>query len=255
MNAINYVDGAANRIVETGAAWVSAANKHVLAEKLGLSIVERLQAALDSDKHASLVVSGGSTPAPVFSYLSNIDIDWSKVTVTLADERWVAPGHADSNETLVRDTLMVNHAASAKFVSLYRGPAESAPALAEATAELDLMAKPFTVVILGMGNDGHTASLFPDAPASELASAMALDNTELVSFMHPPSVAQTRITLNRAALLNSMHRYLHMTGEQKCEVLYEALGAGPERSYVVGMAPVTSLLLEEPESVSVYWSP
>jgi 6-phosphogluconolactonase len=255
MTSNDYVSDAKNRVTSAGLRWSEAVDKEALAHMLSDDIVGRLQAAIDSGAGASLVVSGGSTPAPVFACLSEADIDWSQIKVTLADERWVPPGHPDSNESLVRDTLLVKKAAFAQFVSLYRDGISPELAVAEVAIDLKQMASPFTVVILGMGNDGHTASLFPDAPGAQLSRAMDLHNVEGLALMHPASVSQTRITLTRRALLNANHRYLHITGEQKCQVLYDAIGDRPREGYRDGMAPVSGLLLESPESASVFWSP
>ena len=246
---------AKNRVTSAGMHWAEAADKSALAQLLSDAIVQRLQAAITSKQAASLVVSGGSTPAPVFTCLSEADIEWSKVKVTLADERWVPPGDPDSNESLVRDTLLVKKASSAQFVSLFRDGISSELAVAEVAKDLQTMATPFTAVILGMGNDGHTASLFPDAPGAQLSRAMDLHNVESLALMHPASVSQTRITLTRRALLDSEHRYLHITGDQKCQVLYDAIGSSPSEGYIDGMAPVSGLLLESPTSASVYWCP
>lgn len=255
MTSNEYISYAKNRVTSAGLRWSEATDKEALAHMLSDDIVGRLQAAISSGKGASLVVSGGSTPAPVFACLSDADIDWSRVKVTLADERWVPPGHSDSNESFVRDTLLVNKAASAQFVSLYRDGISPELAVTEVAIDLKQMAIPFTAVILGMGNDGHTASLFPDAPGAQLSRAMDLNNTEGLALMHPASVSQTRITLTRRALMNANHRYLHITGEQKCQVLYDAIGDTPGEGYRDGMAPVSGLLLESPESASVFWSP
>jgi len=150
---------------------------------------------------------------------------------------------------------MVNKAASARFVSLYVADTETDAACRLVTNNLNNMATPFSAVVLGMGNDGHTASLFPDAPAAELTSAMDLQSSDTVSMMHPPSVTQDRITLTRAALLNASHRYLHMTGDGKCQVLHDALQDMSASQYQAGDAPITGLIVEKPELMSVFWSP
>jgi 6-phosphogluconolactonase len=261
MASSNISSNAKIRVESTGIQWNEASDKEALAVVLADAIAKQLQVAIDSGSQsgskagASLVVSGGSTPAPVFARLCESDIDWSQVKVTLADERWVPPGHADSNESLVRDTLLVKKASAAEFVSLYRDGISPEQALTEVAHDLNKMASPFTVVILGMGNDGHTASLFPDAPGAQLSGAMDLNSSESVAIMHPASVPQTRITLTRRALLNARHRILHITGEQKSQVLYDAIGDSPNNGYRDGMAPISGLLLESPESVSVFWSP
>lgn len=239
----------------SGLHWEESADRDSLAQKLSDAIVDRLHRAVETSHAASLVVSGGSTPAPLFACLSSADIDWSRVQVTLADERWVAPGHPDSNESLVRRTLLVNKAASAEFVPLYRENLTPEAAVQSVGNDVQSMQHPFTVVILGMGNDGHTASLFPDAPADELSRAMAMDSRDILVVMHPPSQPLTRLSLTRAALLDAEHRYLHITGEDKLAVLNEALRAAPEGRYVAGAAPITGLLDQQLDAASVYWAP
>jgi 6-phosphogluconolactonase len=156
MTSNEHVRRAKNRVTSAGIHWSEAADKEALAVMLSDAILKRLQAAIESGAGASLVVSGGSTPAPVFACLSEADIDWSKVRVTLADERWVPPGHPDSNESLVRDTLLIRKASAAQFVSLFRDGITPELAVAEVAIDLQRMTHPFTAVILGMGNDGHT---------------------------------------------------------------------------------------------------
>lgn len=263
----------ARRLCElSGVAWCEAQDSSTLAAQLADAIAKQLQSRIDVSGAASLVVSGGSTPAPVFKRLSEKDIDWHCVNVTLADERWVDLKHQDSNEALVRSMLLVDKAAEAGFVSLYR-PGMS-PELALGTVAKDVLAmrQPFTVVILGMGGDGHTASLFPDAPVSELQAAMDIDSAATAAVLHPPSVEQTRITLSRAALLHAEHRVLHITGESKRQVLVDALlkssamaedpnldvlvatGQWVAGDYSHGMKPVIGLITRKPQAMSVYWS-
>lgn len=242
-------------IEQAGLHWHEEPSANELAQSLGRAVAERLQLALKHAGVASLVVSGGSTPAPVLRYLAGVDIDWSGVCVTLADERWVPPAHPDSNETLVRDTLLQDKASSARFIALYREGLSDEQVLQHVAADVQGMHQPFSVVMLGMGGDGHTASLFPDAPSQELSAAMALDNDETVAFLHPASVSQRRISLTRACLLNSEHRFLHITGAGKRTVLLDALAACNGQSYQPGNAPVTGLLTEQPENVSIFWSP
>ena len=243
-----------------GIAWHQENDANTLAQKLSRTIADKLQAQIETDGAASLVVSGGSTPAPVFSCLSQTDLDWSRVTVTLADERWVPPGHKDSNESLVRNLLLVDKASAAAFVSLYRDGYSAADSIAIVAKDIAAMPQPFTVTILGMGGDGHTASLFPDASAQQLDPAMALDNTDVLAVLSPPSVSQTRISLTRAALLDSQQRILHITGDSKNTVLSDALQQschdnGTPGDYTSGMKPIVGLLTSGRGEVAVYWSP
>ena len=243
-----------------GIGWHEAAEATELAEILAQCIASSLQNRIDVDGAASLVVSGGSTPAPVFKRLSDTGIDWSKVVVTLADERWVPPGHADSNESLVRDLLLVNKAQYAQFVPLYSDGLSADNSVPGLATNIVSMPQPFTVTILGMGNDGHTASLFPDAPADQLDAAMAIDNMQTVAVLRPPSVPQERISLTRSALLNSHHRILHITGNAKYEVLVKALAESADKNgkpgtYISGLKPIIGLLTTQSSQASVYWSP
>ncbi|MGQ7844569.1 6-phosphogluconolactonase [Granulosicoccus sp. 3-233] len=246
---------ARQRVEGAGLQWQEAADAQQLAERLGNTVAQCLRSALEQHGEASLVVSGGSTPAPVLRYLSGVDLDWSRVSVTLADERWVPPGHPDSNESLVRETLLQDKAATARFVPLYREGLSESDALPVVAADISAMHQPFTVVMLGMGGDGHTASLFPDAAAEELLPAMALDNEDVVAFLHPPSVSQARISLTRACLLHAENRFLHITGDAKCDVLAAALDSCEGGDWQAGHAPVLGLLTEQPARASVFWSP
>lgn len=216
-----------------------------LAQALAEQVRLWLQHALEQREHASLAVSGGSTPVAFFRVLSEADIDWSRVYITLADERWVGPEHPDSNEKLLRENLLQHKAASAIFVGLKQAgdsAAEGQPACEKALAQ---MPWPLDVLILGMGNDGHTASLFPDAP--ELTEALAPRNSNRCVAVHPPSVAQARMSLTRSTLEQAQHTVLHIKGEQKLETLQQAL-AGLQ---AVPEMPIRAFLRPK---LRVYWS-
>ena len=132
-------------------------------------VAGRLSAAVEERGSASLVVSGGRTPEALFQRLSRAEIPWSKVTVTLADERWVPESDPDSNAALVKRTLLQGRAAEARFLPLYGG--EETPEAGQAACEqrLEEIERPFDLVLLGMGEDGHTASLFPGAETLQAA--------------------------------------------------------------------------------------
>lgn len=245
-----------------GLSWHEAPDISALADRLADKVAGCLREKIHASGEASLVVSGGSTPAPVFQRLSTMDIGWDRICVTLADERWVPADNKDSNELLVRNTLLIDKAASARFVPLYRSALQAEPAAVLSGSAVAEMVMPFTVVILGMGSDGHTASLFPDAPAEELQQAMDLQSQAITSMQHPPSVPQRRITLTRAALLRADNRFLHITGMQKKHVLEAALMESCEQDsddrrpgrYTHGMKPIVGLLTDKPQLASVYWS-
>jgi len=154
-------------------------------------VADLLRAGIRERGRASLVVSGGSTPIPVFAALSELTLAWEQVTITLADERWLDPASADSNEHLVRQHLLQNQAAAARFVGLKNGAATAAQGEKECGARLALLPRPFDVLILGMGNDGHTASLFPEA--ARLKSALSLDSGQLCMAITPPAAPQRAV--------------------------------------------------------------
>ncbi len=166
--------------------------RQALAEQLAEAVYQALADDLVNQSRALLVVSGGSTPVPFFKALAQKPLEWARVDITLADERWVDEQSSDSNAKLVRENLLQGPAAAANFVPLTSDagtPEEGVPAVAEATAGL---AWPASVVILGMGGDGHTASLFPDS--QELGLALSTD--EPLVAVRTPSQPQPRITFS-----------------------------------------------------------
>lgn len=226
--------------------WTEADDAQALAEKLSVAVAANLSDAIDKHGRASLVISGGSTPLPFLKSLAQASLDWSLVDVTLADERWVPEGDKDSNASFVKEHFLVGAAAAANFIALYRDgdPQASIP---EVESALSKMTQPYSVVVLGMGGDGHTASLFPNTDG--LAAALDLNSKETLAILKPATVPQTRISLTRAALLRSENRYLHITGEQKRAVLEGALN--PEGAEPL---PIASFFEKNLPATAVYWS-
>lgn len=217
---------------------------NALAERLALD----LGRAVTEHSRASLVVSGGSTPLPLFQALAKLELAWSRIVVTLADERWVDPGDAESNERLVRETLLQGPAAAACFVGLKtpdQTPEEGVAACEEA---LRALPHPFDAVVLGMGGDGHTASLFPGA--AELAAGLDLESGRLCLAVRPGGDLPPRMSLTLPALLHSRRIHLHITGEAKLEVYRRALATGP-----VEELPIRGVLRNTATPVEVWWAP
>lgn len=208
-----------------------------LAQDLARRVAEALRAGLAQQGQALLVVSGGSTPVPFFEALSQAPLDWPRVSITLADERWVPPDHADSNERLVRRHLLRGPAAQARFVPLHNQAGSATRGLAEIEAAVAALPWPADAVVLGMGGDAHTASLFPRAP--ELAQALDDARPErclAVGVPAAPNVPVARISLNRRTLLDTGLLAVHVTGRAKWFVLEQALEDGPVEDMPVRLA-------------------
>ena len=195
------------------------------AELMALALADRIAAELrvnlDAQRPTSLCVPGGSTPALMFRALSGLPLDWEKVTVFLNDERWVDGDNPRSNSAMLRKTLLVGPAAAAAYLDLYTGdptPEGAAPALSEQIKPH----LPITVLVLGMGDDMHTASLFPNAPGLE-----ALLASDARPVMAAAGGAEPRITLTAPALQSALDIHIMIKGAQKRAALEAATGADP----------------------------
>ncbi len=221
-------------------------DRHTLAAALAGQVADDLRTAIAERGAASLVVSGGSTPQPFFAGLSRESLGWDQVTVTLADERWVPTEHEASNERLVRRTLITGKASKATLIGL-KTPEET-PEQGRKPCEQALAAisRPFDVVVLGMGGDGHTASLFPDAP--ELPAGLDLTSEDTCLAVRPPDAPHPRMSLTLKALLDSRRLILHITGEQKWQVYQRALQHGQAEEL-----PIRAVLRSG--RVEVWWAP
>jgi len=207
-----------------------------------------LEEAIGVRKAASLVVSGGRTPLKLFQQLRTEKLAWSKVWVTLADERWVDVDAEASNERMVREQLMADQAAEAHFVGL-KNPAPTPEAGADwSWRALSRVPRPFDVVLLGMGEDGHTASLFPGS----LALARALDATAASGCVavNALTAPHARVSLNLAALLDARRIVLHIEGDSKWQVYQRARMPGSAAEL-----PVRAILHQKEVPVDVYWTP
>lgn len=211
------------------------------ADLLGAALAARLKA----DRGASLVVSGGSTPGDCFDLLAARPLDWARVTVLPSDERWVPPSSPDSNEHLVRSRLLRALAADAGYLPLYREDLEPDQAPAVIAGDIRALTAPHAAVMLGMGGDGHFASLFPDYDG--LAAALDPDNEARCVTVNTAGSPYTRISLTLSALLDTDTLVLLFFGDAKREV-YEAVRAG-DRRY-----PVASLLAQERVPVRAVWA-
>jgi 6-phosphogluconolactonase len=195
--------------------------------RLAQDIAQRLASAIRARGFAVLSVSGGKSPVTLFEALRVIDIDWSHVRVTLVDERCVPRGHPDSNALLVQTHLLQDLAAKAQLVFMVANAAAplDTPATLAKTASLAMTAAGVAdVLVLGMGADGHTASLFAQAP--HLTDALDLRSTQTcvaIELAHPPANAPfARITQTLAQILSARHIVLPLTGTDKMSTLQQA---------------------------------
>jgi 6-phosphogluconolactonase len=184
-------------------------------------IIKLLRDGIEENGRASLVVSGGRTPSELFNALSKANIEWEKVDISLADERWVDNTDDASNEKMLREKLLINNAANANFVPLKTQHGDAADAVLSCTENLHNMRTPFDVLILGMGEDGHTASLFPCS--QQIAQGLDLESGNEFIAVQPTTAPNQRMSLTLPAILNSNQIFLHITGEGKKDVLNTAL--------------------------------
>ena len=184
-------------------------------------ITKLLRDGIEENGRASLVVSGGRTPAELFNALSKSNLEWDKVDVSLADERWVDNSDDASNEKMLRAKLLINNAANANFIPLKTQHSDATDAVLTCTDNLYNMRTPFDVLILGMGEDGHTASLFPCS--QQISQGLDLESGNTYIAVQPTTAPNQRMSLTLPALLNSNKIFLHVTGESKKEVLNTVL--------------------------------
>lgn len=224
------------------------ASTAALTQTLSARIGSALQDGLGRGRGASLVMPGGRTPRALFEVLSRAELDWPNVWVTLTDERWVEPGSSASNEHLVREHLLRNAAHAANFVGLKNSAPNPAAGAHASWAALADLPRPFDYVVLGMGEDGHTASLMPGSPG--LVTALDLSQPPGCVPMQGPSAPHARLSLNLRALLDARRIAILITGASKWSVYQRAREAGPAEAM-----PVRALLHQQAVPVAVYWAP
>ncbi len=189
------------------------------------AIEATLRQAIETRGYASLMVSGGSSPKPLYARLSKANLDWSKVTISLVDERWVDPGEVGSNEDFIRENLIQNMAAQAKFFGLKTQHPTVESGLKSAEARFEKLKRPFDVCVMGMGSDAHTASWFPNAKGLE--HALSPETEDILCFVDAAGAPVAgdhphRISLTRRAVLDSHFIVLFIPGEAKRAVFDSA---------------------------------
>lgn len=213
-----------------------------LGPALAAQVADDLRAAVEATDRASIAVPGGSTPGPFLSALANESLDWKKVSATLSDERCVPSDHERSNQRLVTEHLLTGPAEAAEFVPLYSRFQE----LSEVEAALNEKILPLDVCVLGMGNDMHTASLFPGTRG--LKNLLDLNAERLVDFVSPPGAEEPRVTLTAKALASAKHTYLLIKGADKRTALDRAMGTEDREA-----APIRAIL-ESAQSPIIFYA-
>ena len=212
---------------------------------LARSISEILIDAINKSGRASLAVSGGSTPKPLFEELSLINLDWSRVDLTLVDDRWVDSDHKDSNELLVKTHFIKNKAARVNFVPLKNDAQSAKEGVALSEEALKNIAMPFDIIILGMGTDGHTASLFPCS--DELPVGMDLNTMSNLVAITPKTAPYDRISLTAKSIFDAKKVILHLNGSAKLHTLEEAMNLSDS-----SQMPIYAFL---ENGLDIFWSP
>ncbi|MBA3599530.1 MAG: 6-phosphogluconolactonase [Methylibium sp.] len=219
------------------------------AQAVTAAVSEAVTTAVRERGTASLVVTGGSSPRLYYPLIAALDLPWSRVHITLSDERQVPADHPESNERLVRELLLQDRAAAAHFTPLYCGEDNAQASVAGATQRLEKLPRPFDLVLLGLGNDSHLASLFPGALGVE--AAFDPHSNALACTMTPPPgmrPALPRVSLTLAALLDSRRIVIAAQGVEKRDAFERAArGDWPLPS------PLRALAEHASQPVDFFW--
>lgn len=206
---------------------------------------------LQGSGKATILLSGGSTPGPLYERLSKAELDWANVHVALVDERWVEPDHTASNERLIKQTLQQNNAAASTFIGMKNASKTPFEGQVECNAQYQLLPQPYSFCLLGMGGDGHTASLFPHAQGlTEALESQQLCAGILANPSDVTGVNLERMTMTPQAILQSKKVVLLITGDDKWAV-YEQARVNSQ----VEDTPVSVFLQQHHVDIDVYWAP
>ena len=217
------------------------ADREMLAIEVANEIAGDLETHLLHHETASLAVAGGTTPAPIFDDLCAAKLDWERVHVMATDERWVPLEDQRSNARMIRERLLTDRAAAARFLPFHVPARPPEEVLAEVEAQI-LPELPLSVLLLGMGEDMHTASLFPGVDGIEAALA---SNAPVLSVLRPDSQPEARVSLSAPVLDGALAKHLVIYGDAKRDALNKATSLPPE------MAPIQAVLTE----MTIHWAP
>ena len=218
------------------------ADDEILAMDVANVLAGELENVLLHEERASFAVPGGTTPGPIFDSLCAADLDWSRVDVMLSDERWLPEAHVRSNARMIRERLLQARAAKAVFHPFYTGAPTPDHTLADVEANI-LPSLPISVLLLGMGDDMHTASLFPRAEGLE--AALDRQSTAILAPVIAADQPEARVSMTANTLNGALSKHLVIVGENKLNALERAATLPKEK------APVNVVL----EGMTVHWAP
>ncbi len=227
-------------------------NRQHLYQNVAARCAHQLKSIIEEDGKASMIVPGGTTPAPVFELLSKMPLAWNKVSIVPSDERWIATDQKQSNQYLIEQTLLINHASVAHLVPLKNSA--KTPLEGEKLTEDNLQRfnQPHAVSVLGMGNDGHFASLFPGSP--QLQEALDINNSRKCTAIDatgcPVAGDYTdRMSLTMTEIIHSKLIIIIITGQQKLDIIRNAA-----RGQASPDVPVSLLISQNKTPVEIYYS-
>lgn len=222
-------------------------DKAKLELELAEEISQKLDLELKNKGEANLLVSGGSTPKKLYEILSNKKIDWKNVSIGLIDERFVATNTEESNELLIKNTLLKNKAADAKFIGLIFNLNDYKENLNITISKHKPFYKSITCSILGMGSDGHTASLFPNF--EEVYTDDNIYGDKMIINTKATSEPSKRISYTKAKILSSKHLFLYFNGKEKLDVFNSA-----KENKNASIRPISAFIHQNINTLNVFYS-
>jgi len=214
--------------------------------------IKKLERRLQQDGQASFIIPGGTTPAPVFELLSKTELNWKNITIAPSDERWLERDHDNSNEKLIRQTLLINQASSAHFTGMKSDHDTATQAQQQCSARYQQIPLPYEIIMLGMGPDGHFASLFPKS--NPVQEALDIENEKSCIAIEATGCAVAgkfteRMSMTLSAILNSRQIILLFTGEEKLAIFEKAKSNNDSNRL-----PICALIHQNTVPVDLFWA-
>lgn len=227
--------------------------KAAMFEQCSADIAASLDSAIKQRGTANLLLSGGSTPKPVYQALAQSDVAWPKVLIGMVDERRVPLQHSASNEAMISTSLVQASSNGATFMGLFQEASSLQEAASKANEHYRAFSDGCDVMVLGMGPDGHTASLFPAAEGLAAAMRPEADTTVFAITARQSAVTgenTERLSIGLNTILKSKHIILLISGTDKLAIYKQALCCSDLESL-----PVAAVIQQQKVPVSIYWAP